>query len=292
MKQGLTIVFLICCAAFQAQHLGNYSQYMFNGLLLNPAYAGSQEALNITALYRRQWLGLDGAPTTMNLSAHMPFKRRKAAIGFLLTDDRFGVSTHTRAALVYAYRLKLGKGKLSLGLQGGVDVSQSNWGQVKTTQDKDPSFGIVAQREILPQMGGGAWYYTSSFYAGVSAPELFNAENREFRTVAFTSGIVLKAGANVKIKPVVLIRYIRSSPLDVNVSATCYWKDVLGLGAGYSASRTAFAFVDVKITEQFRFGYSYDYSFNALRNYNSGSHEVMLRYLFEYTIHAPSIRYF
>lgn len=292
MKWILSIVILICCVGSRAQHLSNYSQYMFNGLLLNPAYAGSQEALNITALYRRQWLGLDGAPTTMNLSAHMPFKRKKAAIGFLLTNDRFGVSEHTRGTLAYAYRLRLGKGKLSLGVQGGVDMIQSNWGQIKTTQEKDPSFGVVSQRQVLPQVGCGAFYYARSFYAGVSVPELLNTENQEFQTLAFTSGVVLNVGGSVKIKPVVLIRHIRNSPLDINGSATFYWKDVVGLGAGYSVNRTAFAYIDLKITDQFRFGYSYDYSFTALRNYNSGSHEIMLRYLFEYEIQAPSIRYF
>lgn len=292
MKSALLALVLLLAAASQAQHLGSYSQYMFNGLLLNPAYAGSQEALNLTSLYRRQWLGLDGAPTTMNLTAHMPLRRKKAALGFLLGDDRFGVTEHTRAALAYAYRIRIGRGKLSLGLQGGVDVVQNNWNQIRTTQDRDPSFMVNAQRVLIPQLGCGVYYYAPRFFAGLSSPELLNRDNERFRTLTFSAGGVIRSGSNVVLKPVVLVRYIRHSPVDVNLSLIAYWHERLGIGMGYSSAQTAFAYLDLGITDQFYVGYAYDYTFSTLRNYNSGSHEIMLRYLFRYKIEAPSIRYF
>ena len=160
------------------------------------------------------------------------FKKRRAAIGFLLTDDRFGVSEHTRATFVYAYALKLGKGKLSFGLQGGVDMIQNNWNQVKTTQDRDPSFAVNAERKIVPQAGTGIYFYTKNFYTGASAPELLELDDAKFRTLTFTTGGVLNANGDFKIKPVVLMRYMRNSPLDVNLSTTFYWKDYFGLGLG------------------------------------------------------------
>lgn len=292
MKHGVWIVVWLCAGWCRAQHLGAYSQHMFNGLLLNPAYAGSTEALQLSTMYRRQWLGLDGAPTTLNLSAHLPFKRRKAAAGLVLTNDRFGVSETTSALAVYAYRFRLGRGRLSLGLQGGIHLQQNNWNHIKTTQDRDPSFAGQAQRNIHPQAGVGLYYHTARFFTGASAPELLNSSNQKFKTLTLTAGGLLNANQPLRFKPVLLLRYLRHSPFDANLSCIVYWKDVVGLGGGGGLSRTAFAYFDLRITEQFRLGYAYDYTFNRLRNYNSGSHELMLRYLMEYTVQAPSLRYF
>src|SRR6218665_577743 len=114
MRTAVWIILLFFCLPAPAQHSSNYSQYVFNGLLLNPAYAGSSDALNLTSLYRRQWLGLDGSPTTITFSAHTPLKSSKANLGLVLANDKLGVSEHTQARLVYAYRFRLGSGKLSL----------------------------------------------------------------------------------------------------------------------------------------------------------------------------------
>ncbi len=293
MKLKIYIVLFLCLSlAVPAQHNGNYSQYMFNGLLLNPAYAGSNDALNLTALYRKQWLGLDGSPTTITFSAHSPMRNKKISLGAVAMDDKFGVSEHARASFVYAYRFSLGVGALSLGLSGGLDIYQANWGQVRTTQLRDPSFPAAAERKILPQAGFGMYYHTGSFYTGLSVPSLINKSQMPYETAVFTSGCVLPLADNFRIKPSVLLKYILHSPVDVNLSATCYWQNIIGLGLGYTVNGAAMAYMDLKVTDQLRAGYAYDYTFSRLRNYSTGSHEVMLRYLFNYKVNVSSARYF
>jgi type IX secretion system PorP/SprF family membrane protein len=292
MKTTSLIFLLLFCLQVSAQHNSNYSQYIFNGLLLNPAYAGSRDALDLTALYRRQWLGLDGAPTTITFSAHTPLRNRKANLGLVLANDKLGVSEHTQAGLVYAYRFKLNRGQFSLGLQAGVEAFRANWDQVRTTQLRDPSFTVNTEKKLLPQAGFGMYYYTENLYVGAAVPNMLNKEQPVYQTAMFHAGIVLKASEQVKIKPSVLLRYILNSPVDVNPVVTCYWKTILGIGVGYSINRTAVAFMDLKVNDQFRIGYAYDYTFSALRNYSTGSHELMLRYLFHYHVNASSTRYF
>lgn len=293
MKQALTVIFLLFILCTDAQHASTYSQFMFNGLLLNPAYAGTHDALNLTALYRKQWLGMEGTPTTMNFSAHLPLKKRKAGLGLILMNDHFGVSDQTRASFMYSYRIRTGRrGQLSFGLLGGIGVYQNNWGQIKTTQSSDPSFAVNTERKIAPHAGFGIYYYSPKFYLGISAPSVPVLSFHNYQTVLFNTGCVLDVSENFKIKPAVLVKYILHSPIDLNGSTTFYWKDAIGIGLGYSTHKTGFAYADIKVNYQFRVGYAYDYSFLSLRNYSSGSHEIMLRYLFQYKIQVPSIRYF
>lgn len=287
-------IFLFLITSVSAQHNSSYSQYMFNGLLLNPAYAGSHEALNLTALYRKQWLGIEGAPTTMNFTAHLPLRKKKAALGMVVANDKFGISDNTLFHIDYAYRIKAGKGTLSLGLLAGIEIHQTNWNQVRTTQIKDPSFTGNAQRFVSPRAGAGIYYYAQKFYLGLSAPSILNTRLSltNYQLLLFNTGCVLNSSGNFKIKPAVLVKYLLNSPLDANLSTTFYWKDYIGVGVGYSLNNTGFMLVDAKVNDQFRIGYGYDYSFSVLRNYSTGSHEVILRYLFQYKIQVPSIRYF
>lgn len=292
MKTRWLIIFTCIAQGLFAQHNSTYSQYMFNALLLNPAYAGSHDALNLTALYRKQWLGLDGSPTTITFSAHSPLRNRKVNLGLIVMDDKFGVSEHTKSLLVYAYRFKFLGGNFSLGVQGGVDIHRANWDQVRTTQLRDPSFTGVNERTLEPQAGFGLYYYTNGFYLGAALPNLLNKTQPQYETAVLHAGVVLNASEQIKIKPSVLVKYLLNSPLDVNPVITLYWKQVVGLGLGYSVNGTAMAFMDLRINDQFRIGYAYDYTFSTLRNYSTGSHELMLRYLFHYKVNVSSTRYF
>ncbi|HOZ86407.1 MAG TPA: type IX secretion system membrane protein PorP/SprF [Bacteroidia bacterium] len=292
MKIKLLITMLLFAACTFAQHNSSYSQYMFNGLLLNPAYAGSNDALNLTALYRKQWLGLDGSPTTVTFSGHMPLKNKKINLGALIMSDKFGVSEHNKLNAIYAYRIRLLKGEFSFGLAAGIDVFKANWDQVKTTQLRDPSFTVNSDIKILPQAGCGVYYYRPRFYMGVSIPSLFENEFNKYQTSIFNTGFVADVSENFKIKPAVLLKYVLNSPVDINLSSTFYWKNVLGLGLGYTINGICMAYMDLRVNDQLRVGYSYDYIFNELRNYSTGSHEIMLRYLFRYKIKVSSARYF
>jgi len=292
MKIFFVLILIILHFGVFAQHNSSYSQYMFNGLLLNPAYAGSNEALNLTALYRKQWLGINGSPTTMNFTAHMPLKNEKVSLGIILVGEKLGVSEHNKLNFVYAYRFKLLKGQFSLGLQAGFDAHRANWEQVRTTQLRDPSFAVNIEKRILPQAGFGIYYYNKSLFVGLSIPSIIANNFNLYKTTLFNLGCIMNLFENFNIKPALLIKYILNSPTDANLSTTFYWKDIFGLGLGCSVNRTAQAYMDLKVNNQFRFGYAYDYPFNNLQNYNSGSHEIMLRYLFQYKVKVLSTRYF
>lgn len=286
------LILLLFLLKVKAQHNSDYVQYMFNGLLLNPAYAGSHDALNITTLYRNQWLGMPGAPVSALVSAHSPLKNKKINIGGILINDRFGVFNHTKASLIYAYRLKFLKGHLSFGVQGGVDSYSTNWNRINTADAADPNFAGSATRKFLPEVSAGTFYHTDNFYVGLSALNIYNGELNTSMIGTLNSGCVIKLSENTRLKPAVLVKYILNSPFSANISTTFYYKDVIGFGLGYSYNTSALAIMDLKINDQLHFGYGYDHSLNALQAYTSGSHEIMIRYLFRYKINGVNTRYF
>lgn len=274
------------------QYTSSYAQYMFNGLLLNPAYAGSNEALNITTLYRNQWLGLPGAPVTAALSAHSPLKNKKINIGGTVINDRYAVFEHTKANLSYAYRLKFLNGNLSLGVQGGIDSYSTNWNKINTSDASDPNFVANGTRRTVPEVGAGAYYYNKKFYLGISAPNIYNGNINPDMVTFLNTGCVLKMSDNVFVKPAILVKNIITAPVSANISTTFYYKEIIGLGVGYTYNTSALAYTDIRLNDQLHFGYAFEYALNALQNYSSGSHEIMLRYLFRYKVNTVNSRYF
>ena len=293
MKNVLIHILLIALSfTMKAQHNSNYVQYMFNGLLLNPAYAGSHDALNVTALYRNQWLGFPGAPVSAALSAHSPLKNKKINVGGIIINDRFGVFNHTKASLIYAYRIKFLSGQLAFGLQAGIDSHTTDWNKINTSEASDPNFMVSGTRKIIPEAGAGTFYHTKNFYFGLSVPNLFTGSINPDMVSVLSAGCIIKLNENIRLKPAVLVKYINNSPIAPNISTTFYYKKVIGVGVGYTHNTSALVYLDIKLNDQLQFGYGYDYSLNAIQKFTSGSHEVMLRYLFRYKINAVNTRYF
>ncbi len=293
MKNVLIHILLIALSfTMKAQHNSNYVQYMFNGLLLNPAYAGSHDALNVTALYRNQWLGFPGAPVSAALSAHSPLKNKKINVGGIIINDRFGVFNHTKASLIYAYRIKFLSGQLAFGLQAGIDSYTTDWNKINTSEAADPNFMVSGTRKIIPEAGAGTFYHTKNFYFGFSVPNLFTGSINPDMVSVLSTGCIIKLNENIRLKPAMLVKYINNSPIAPNISTTFYYKKVIGVGVGYTYNTSALAYLDIKLNDQLQFGYGYDYSLNAIQKFTSGSHEVMLRYLFRYKINAINTRYF
>lgn len=291
-KQLLLIICIWLGLSLRAQHNSTYSQYMFNGLLLNPAYAGSQEALNLTALYRRQWLGIGGAPSTLSFGAHTPLKRKKVSVGIILEQENMGLFNQTRTGLVYAYRFRFLKGHLSFGAQFGARVYAYDQSSLKVKDAYDPGFSGMAVRIIRPDFGAGAYYHDKNVYAGLAAPSLMIDGNNRYHTFTFNTGGVIVLSPDTRIKPALLVKYINGSPLSLNVSGTFYYRELLGLGLGYTLNSSAMAYADIRLNDQLYFGYAYERALNRLGTYTLGSHEVMLRYLFRYRINAVNARYF
>jgi type IX secretion system PorP/SprF family membrane protein len=290
-SKNISMFFLLFSLSCAAQHNAVYTQYMFNGLLINPAYAGSSGALNFTAIYRNQWAGLDGAPVNLNISLHSPMKNDHHGIGFAFTNDKFGIVSSNKLSLIYAYRIKIKKSSLSLGLQAGVNSYQSDWTKIRSSESTDPSFTGNVQRSVAPQAGAGIYFQSPKFFLGISVPE-FLQSNYNYMPYILFSGLLIKISDNFRVKPAFMFKYIENSPAEIDLSATVYWKDIIGIGVGYRPKHSLITFLDLRIREQFHIGYAYDHNLNKLRNYAGGSHEVMLRYLFLYKVSAQSSRYF
>ena len=271
----------------QAQQRMMFTQYMFNGLAINPAYAGSQDALDLTLLAREQWIGLDGAPSTQTFSAHTSLPNTKASVGLLLTRDQIGVDTQTGVYGVYAYRIKLAKGSLSAGLQGGFDFYRTGFSQVRLENDDDQHFSQGDAQAFLPNFGAGLYYHTKKFYAGFSAPYLLNnlypnhqetSQARQYRHWFASAGYVLELNRDLKLKPNVLVKAVQGAPVEVDLNANLLIKETLWVGMSYRSFDALSWLVEFQFTPKLRAGYAYDMTVSPLRQVNNGSHELMLNY--------------
>ncbi len=293
MKKISLLLCLLGMQAVQAQHNAMYSQYMFNGLLLNPAVAGSSDVLNITLLHRNQWSGFEGAPRTSSISAHSPLKNKKLNFGFSLLNDRFGITNRTKFDIAYAYRIMLGKGSLSFGVQGGVNIVRSNWSQVQTTTPGDQVFITQDEVSSSPRAGAGLYYRSEKFYAGASTPTIFStaAGGLQYKPTMVTAGYVFSLPNEMKLKHSMLLKYIKNEPMELDLNTNIYYKSA-GLGFSYRTNDAMVFLLEFGINEQFRAGYAFDMTISKLATYNKGSHEVMLRYEFRYGVTAKDPRYF
>lgn len=278
----------LASVAGYGQQQAMYTQYMFNGLAINPAYAGSQGSLTMTALAREQWLGMDGAPSSQTFSMHAPLKGRKIALGLLLTHDEIGVTNQYGAYAVYAYRIKFRKGTLSAGLQAGFNSYRAGFSNVVVPQGDDASFSSDDLRSFLPNIGAGTYYSTDRFYVGFSLPHLLanpypgeeGSMAQQYRHWFLSSGYVFDLSPDLKLKPNILVKAVEGAPLEVDINANFLIKEILWLGASYRSFDAISFLIEFQITPQFRFGYAYDYTLTDLRAFHSGSHELMLSYRF------------
>lgn len=295
MKKNLAIIFLSVFAnAMYSQHSNQYSQYMFNGLAINPAYAGSNKVLNATLLHRNQWVGIEGAPATTSLSVHTPLPNKKLNVGVNFISDNYGVTNKNILSGIFAYKIDLKKSSISFGIQGGVDITKNNWDQVETTAAGDVIFVGQRERSITPLAGVGVYYLAKNYFCGLSSPSLIqfggNTKNI-YKPTLLNAGFIYRYSESIVFKPSVLLKYISHSPLEMDLNLNSYYKNA-GLGFSYRTNDAVVFLLHYTINEQFSIGYSYDLTISKLKTYNNGSHEVMLKYEFGYKVNAISPRYF
>ncbi|MBC8111820.1 MAG: type IX secretion system membrane protein PorP/SprF [Verrucomicrobia bacterium] len=289
-KYFMTVLLGGFCLMVSAQQDPMYSQYMFNTLAVNPAYAGSREVLSITALSRWQWSGIEGSPQTQTLSLDMPVMKKSFGVGLQLINDKLGVSKNTGFFVSYAYRLRLSNNALiSIGLQGGVNFFRSDFLALELSDD--PSFSGNINR-TLPNAGVGFYYSQDKFYAGISVPHLIknklddfirqSESNRsiQYRHLFLMTGYVFSLSEEVKLKPSVLLKVVKGSPWQADVNTNVWLKDVLAVGLSYRTGNAMVGMLEWQASRNLRFGYAYDWTANRLRQYIGGSHEIMLRYEF------------
>lgn len=298
MKRKFYILLLSLSVSISAlaQQDPMYSEYMFNGLILNPAYAGTRDALNATLLYRNQWVSLPGAPKTGLFSLDAPVRNQKVGLGLSVEFDRIGITDHTGVSGAYSYKLKFDKGALTLGIQAGVGFSSSNYTRVNYTDGtrNDEAFQQDF-REVLPNFGFGAYYYTDKFYAGFSIPQIAgqtlqkaiygNQEGAHLDLANhyfLTSGYLVNLTPDFRLKPSVLLKYVAGAPVEIDVNTVAYFYDILGLGVSYRSLASINFLGHLKVTNQIYIGYAYEYSTGKLGSFSGGSHEIMLQYTFDF----------
>lgn len=297
MKKGIlfTLLSLLATATGFAQQDAQYSQYMFNMLSVNPAYAGSRDVLSVTGLYRNQWVGLEGAPVTQTITADMPVRKEKIGLGLSLFNDKVGVVSTRGITGSYAYRLRFSKkGTLAFGIQGGLVYFNGNYSSIAFNPDGSRDNSVPGDYlRYAPVVGTGIYYSTDRFYLGLSMPNLIkynltdermnaNVENRaaKYRHVFFMTGYVVPLSASVVWKPSLLTKFVTGAPVSFDFNSNFWFYDRFAVGASYRTGAAVLGMVEFQATPQLRLGYAYDYGLNNLQRYNSGTHEIMLRYEF------------
>ncbi len=285
------IVSLIFFNANAQQH-ATYAQYMFNGLAINPAYAGSHEALSASFLSRFQNVGLPGAPNTQTFSAHSPLVNQRMAVGFMVVHDKIGVIGQTGVNAVYAYRIPMNNdAKFSFGLQAGLGMYNARYSQLDTFQP-DILFAEDV-RQTRPNIGSGVFYSATNWYAGISIPHMVNnvfTRGGSFKTVKQSNPIIVSGGyvftinPMFKIKPNFLFKLVDDRPVELDVNAHLLFDEVLWVGMSYKFSNAFTLMSEIQVTDQFRFGYAYSVTTGLLRTAELGSHEILINYRFKFNM--------
>ena len=303
------LLFLVFGNVVLAQQDAQFTQYMYNTISVNPAYAGSRGALTFAGLARQQWMGIDGAPSTQSFYLNSPFINKNNGIGLSFVNDKIGPVNQTYCYADYAYHLRLSKNvRLAMGLKGGVNIFQSSQiATLKTTVDADPTFVNYTNRNtIAPNFGAGLYLYSEKFYVGLSAPKLLEnklgvstdatgATNKisEVRHYFAIVGFILPVGENLKLKPTLQAKLSQNAPVSLDVTVEALYKDKVSFGLGYRHTDAISALIGFYFTPQFRAGFAYDYTLSELQKYNSGTIELMLQYdLFRKQDKLKSPRYF
>lgn len=284
------LMLVITSQSLKAQQDAMYTQYMFNPLALNPAFAGSRNVISTTALYRNQWTGIDGAPKTATFSIDAPINDKKIGLGLQVFNDQLGITNTTGVVASGAYRIRMERGTLSFGLQGSLANYRANFQNVNLNQggvNNDIAFQDNINK-INFNIGTGIYYNSDKFYVGLSAPQL--APNKLASTplskqeihLFLTAGVVFAFNEDFKLKPSVMVKGVEGSPIEGDLNAMFWVKDVFGIGAQYRTNADVSGLLEIQATPQIRIGYAYDHSLTTLQNFNSGGHEIMLRYEFGY----------
>ena len=265
-----------------------YTQYMYNIGSFNPAYVGTTETPEITTMYRSQWIGLDGAPTTLRLGTNIPLSNEKMGIGVNVINDQLGPVSQTFFDLAYSYQLNLSEStKLSFGLDVGGALLNVDFSKGTFENPGEPILGQEDINQFYLTIGAGLFLYDENWYLGASIPNFLTdaTYNQEVATVIednvqfnFIGGYVFDISENTKFKPAFLINYINGAPLNTNISANFLFNEKFVFGASYRWGNAVSALAGFQISDPLYFGVSYDYNTNGLGEFNSGTPEAVLRF--------------
>ncbi len=293
----LSVIILLGCfitSKLNAQTEPMYSQYMYNMLGVNPAYAGSREAMGFNFFQRNQWQGIQGAPQTTSISIDGSTYEKKAGWGVQMYDDRLGVEKADGMNFIGATRIRVSEEGV---LSGGINIGLMNYRvdllslSDKVFEKNDPVYAASLNKWI-PVVGLGMYYNTDKFYVGISLPSVLKTRMTDLDLIHsglqkvnkqhlfITSGYVFNINEEIKIKPSTMVKMVSGAPIELDLNSNIWFRDMLGLGVSYRTGDAILAMAEVQANENLRFGYAYDMTITNLKNYNSGSHELMIRYEF------------
>lgn len=302
---------VICLTVFtaKAQQDPMYTHYMFNTLSVNPAYAGSRNALTITGLHRSQWVNYHGAPSTQTVTLHTPIQNRNIGIGFSGMNDKIGPVNNTMFTGDFAYIFQLTKkSKLAVGMSGGIQIFQANLNDLQLVQQNDPTFTNNIVNRVSPIVGAGVYYSRERFYAGFSSPNLIENNYSRLTDVNgtplngstkrhyfFITGALFELSRTLDFKPTLLVKALDAAPIQMDLTATFIIKKTLHLGGMMRFGDAFGGLIGLTVFNNLFLGYSYDWSYGSKSlKYSRWSHEVVLRFDFiknsNKQIHSP--RYF
>lgn len=280
------IILLFISVSMEAQQLPQFTQYMYNTISINPAYAGNRDALSIIGLHRSQWVGVEGAPETQTLSIHSPLRNEKVGLGLSVINDNIGYEDYTYIYGDFSYTINVAENTtLSFGIKGGFSYYNLEEELLVDVPDDDFFNGDTFNR-WTPNLGAGIYLSSQKWYMGLSAPKFINNDNNELSDYValeqvhyyLTGGYVFDLSDNVKLRPTTLLKYTDAAPLSVDISGTFIFNEKFYLGANYRLDDAVGGFVDFQVLPSFRVGYGYEYTLSDLQPYSAGSHEILLIY--------------
>lgn len=282
----------------KAQYDAMFTQYMFNEMFINPAYAGYKDALAVTVMHRQQWIGFEGRPITTSVTINGSLYHNSMGLGLSYLNEKLGVLNRNLVYLTYAYRVKTGtKGHLCFGIMGGIHIQNEKLGELEVPNPDDPYLSANSRNVITPNFGFGMLYHTDKFYAGLSIPRLIDddvimgsygnvTKNIAVRPVKFhyylTVGRIFEVTEGFKLKPQLMLKAVIDAPIEFDVNLNALIKERLWLGVSYRSMADISGIIGIHILPQFLISYSYDYSLSKLNTVSSGSHELAVSYLFSY----------
>lgn len=264
---------------------------MFNGLVLNPAYAGTHPYWSSSLLHRSQWVKFDKAPKTQTACIDGNILDGKLGLGFNLSNDRLGLTNSFDFGANVAKKVMLGPGFLSAGLRIGASRYSANLTDAVIWDENDPVYANNIKGKIIPRLGAGVYYYTANWFAGLSIPSILAVDesisnystglNSFYRQHLYLNGgLVIQAAPSVAIKPSVLVKYQGNSPLQVDLNCNVLFLQKFWVGAGYRTGDALIAMLEWNVNKQLRVGYAFDYTLSTIQTYANNSHEIMLGYDF------------
>jgi type IX secretion system PorP/SprF family membrane protein len=273
-----------------AQQEAQFTQYMDNMIYYNPAYAGSREMMNISAMHRQQWVGFPGAPISTTFSLNTPLRYENLGIGFSLLNDNLGPTNSTwfNLDLSYSLRFKKHKGRLSFGVKGGLNLLNGNLIDLVKTDEDDAIANVRFKNELMPNIGAGIYYHSEQWFVGFAIPRIIdnlkkkgdfsNVDYIDQRHYYVTVGGYIKTGRMLKIRPGAMLKMTQDAPFALDFTLAFIFYDKFWLGANYRLMESAGIFAQFQISQQFKIGYAFELSTEKIRAYNAGTHELLLSY--------------